>query len=641
MRSGKSFYYILSIYLILCYGSVFAQSDWAIISLVVNGIPKGDIECQLEGNEITLPTKQVLNIIRPYLSSHYFAIIGEIKTDYLTLENLSFLGLPTQFDAASLTVHIQIPPQFMTEKSLGSEEKPQLKMTQILKPAQVSAFLNGNVVFGIKKNSELPPYMIGSLNIDGALNIYGWVSEAETAFILDQSVKTELRNLRLIHDFRNIGVRLSVGTVDLPQTGFQSRFNVAGIAIGSNQESLLLPDQSSITERRKPSILKDSDFIVVNNTAKILVSVNGITIRNTTVGPGRYRIGDLPLASGLNNVVIKIEEEGKPPIEQHIGIPYEEALLSQQDFRFAFGMGMTTDDMIAPIGSAFFRYGITDTLEAGVNIQGGFGVLLGGISLKLATFLGYFYGDGAIKVSYNDGGLIYTPAYNSSLQYRLNLPYQPYIPRFGLSFQYMSSGFSPPQIINTTTSLIPSWKVAAQIAQATPVGISLALLGDYSSNSGNAGSFSTAIGLSMPFGKETTFSASFAIDNRLGYWLPQASLSLLVIPGTGKTTSHVYQSLINGETGIEVAWNSGNKTRDYNGSVSVTNPVEAGTSPRSINANLKRTGALIDWGTQFWYRDNRDGTEPGYGGTFSTEGSIVYADGIPAFSHRVFDSFAI
>jgi len=641
MRSVRTLTLIL--WLIFLGFPLFSQANMVPVSLIVNGIPQGDVEAQIELSDVSLPTALVIRVLQPILAEEYFKAISGAETKNLRLSDLRFLGLEANFDSQNLIIRLQVPSHFMKEKPLQPDSARSSRAATTVGPAPLSAFANGVFNLGIQKDPEFSPYLILNTNVDGAVNLRGWVTEAEGSLSMKELTTVELRNLQEVYDYRPWGVRFAAGTVDLPQTGFQGRLNLAGVTVGSNPDALLKTGTPSPAEPKRNRILGDLDLIEVNNPAKISIKTNGITVRSETVGPGKYRIGNLPLASGLNDVVIRIEEEGKPPIERRLGIAYDGALLQRGDYRFALGLGADTAETSRLTESGLFRYGIFEALEGGANIQNGLGVLLGGLSLKAATILGFFYGDGAASYPYSDSDSEFPASlgYSGSIQYRLGFPAHPFFPRFGLGFQYATANFSIPQLAPTTAPLGPPWRVSAQVAQATPVGIALALMGDYGSSDGRTRVFGTAFGLSATLGTGISLSASLSMDNRLGYLVPQASLSLLIIPGDGKTVTHYYQSLTDGEAGAELGWNTGNKTGDYNGTVGITNPLGPPNSPGTFSGSLKRIGSIGDLSSAFWYRDNRDGLGPSYGGTLGAEGAWVYADGVGAPSRRVYDSFAI
>ena len=637
MRSIK--YWSITLFLSLIATAISAQNERALISLYVNGIYRSEINALIqEESSILLPTTDVLQALKPLLDKQYYDILVNLNTEFISLKDIQFLGITAEFNKSILQLNLNVPYQYLPEKYLNGERTTKINTNLTISPEPFSAYLNTTTAIGFKKEPQLSPFFIGSISLNGVVNFHRWVIDTEGSLKYNVQPNLELKKLQLVHDFRTLGLRFMTGTIDLPQTGNQSRISTIGMSISSYPESLLISNPVTAIEKKRTLYINSSDFIVVNHPAKITIKTNGITVRNVNVDPGKYKIGELPFASGINNVVVQIEEVGQDPIEYRMLIPFEEGLLTQKDYRFALGMGLDSLDINRFSTSGYFRYGLTDAIELGTNLQIGFGVLLGGISLKTATILGYFYGDSAVSLTYNEP--VYQPGYSGTLSYRLNLPSYPYIPHVGFSYQYNTPQFFTSLSSRDSIASDPSWKFSMQLTQSTTIGLSFALTGDVGSSSGR-NYVSTALGFSIPVRKGTTLSSSFSMDNHLGYFIPQGSISLLVIPQNGTTISHYHQSITDGESGFEVSMDNDENNKKYNGSISVSNPIFPSLNPFSLNATIKRTGEISTITSNIWYLNNQNGTESSYGSTINFEGALVYADGIIAFSHPIFDSFVI
>jgi len=634
MRNIK--YWYINVCLFLLAISIGAQNEEALISLYVNGIYKSEINALMqEDASIQLPTSDVLQALKPLLDQQYYDVLNDLHTSFITLNDIQFLGITAEYDKNLLQLHLHIPYQYMPLKYLNGKEKSKITTNLSISPEPISAYLNTTATAGVKKLPELSPLFMGSIFLNGVVNFHRWVIDTEGSLKYDIQPYFELQKFQLVHDFRTLGLRFTTGTIDLPQTGNQSRIHTTGVYIGSYPASLITEHPITDLEQKRTLFINSSDFIVVNHPAKIAIKTNGITVRNVKVDPGKYKIGELPFASGINNVIVQIEEIGQDPVEYRMLIPFDEGLLAQRDYRFALGMGLDSLDMDRFSLSGYFRYGLTNLIELGTNLQSGFGVILSGISLKTSTVLGYFYGDSTVSFMYHESG--YTPGYSGTLTYRLNLPSYPFVPHIGFSYQYSSPQFSTPLSSRDSIASDPSWKLSMQLAQSTSIGLSFSITGDIGSSNGRTYA-STALGCSISLRKGTTLSSSFSMDNHLGYFIPQGSISLLIVPQNGSTISHYYQTITDGESGFEVSIDNDNT---YNGTISVSNPTIPSVNPFSLNAYIKRNGEISTFTSNIWYRNNHNEPEPSYGSTVSFEGALVYAGGITAFSHRIFDSFAI
>lgn len=214
MRNVRDLTVILWL-LVLC-SPLFSQTNTVPVSLIVNGIPQGDVEAQIEGSEVSLPTVLVIRILQPILATEYFKAIEGAETKSFRLSDLRFLGLGADFDSQNLIVRLQVPSHFMKEQPLQPKSDGGSQTVKRVGPAPLSAFVNGIFNVGVQKDPELAPYLIANTDVDGALNLRGWVTEAEGALSVNRLTTVELRNLQEVYDYRPLGIRFAAGTVDLP-----------------------------------------------------------------------------------------------------------------------------------------------------------------------------------------------------------------------------------------------------------------------------------------------------------------------------------------------------------------------------------------------------------------------------------------
>ena len=619
-----------------------AQAEPAIITLYVNGDSKGDVGITVDGETLLLPPEPILDGLRPYLSPEALKVIEYVATGTLALEDLRLAGIDAVFDTDTLTLRLETPVRFMREHILGEKIKTTLARGPLIEPAFFSAFANVSLRAGAvaATGTELSTTVGGDL--DGALNLDAWVAEASGSLSMGQSFSAELRNARIVRDFRGLALRLAGGIMDLPQTSLLGRVHLVGLAIASNPEAGLNAVQADGNESAYAGrVLGDSGFIVTEKNARITVLVNGVVLRTEAVRPGRYRIGDLVFVSGLNEVVVRIEEEDEAAVERRVAVPFDGSLLEAGKFRYSLGFGA---DSFAPdrvAASGFLDFGLGGSAELGTSFQVGSGTLLYGISVQAATPLGSFSADGALswaRIGEKGGD---TPGWSAKGMYRIGYPGRPLIPQLGIGFEYATASFSPPSLEVWRNPAGDIWRGNAQIVQSTPFGASVALAADYGSSDGVRRSFAVALGVSAGLDQGATMNFSATLDDRQGILLPGATVSVLIIPDGGRTSARFRHSLGDSGTGFDFSSTTGMGPGSLTATLGTENPAGPEGTVMTVNAGLKRTGKLIDVSGSFSYLDNRSLAGKALGASVVADGALVFAGGLLAPSHRVADSFVI
>jgi len=640
------FFAFILIFSLLNASQIHAQAEPAIVTLYVNGDLKGDVEISVDGESVFLPPEPILAGLRPYLSPEALKVIEYVATGTLALEDLRLAGIDTVFETDTLTLTLEIPVRFMQERMLGEKIKTILTRGPLIEPAFFSAFINASLRGGVSGLSGSEPSATIGSDLDGALNLDSWVAEASGNLSVGQSFSYELRSARIIRDFRGPALRLTGGIMDLPQTGLLGRVPVVGFAIASNPEAALGGGQTGgIDSAYSSRVLGDSGFIVTEKNARITVLVNGVVLRTESVRPGRYRIGDLAFVSGLNEVVIRVEEDGEEPVERRVPVSFDSSILEAGTFRYALGFG--TDDFSPDrvAASGFLDFGIGGFAELGTSVQAGSATLLYGISAQVATPLGAFSADAALSWAYigkkvGEKGKE-SLGWSAKGLYRLGFPGRPLIPQFGMGFEYTTASFSTPTFAVLRNPAGDIWRGTVQIVQSTPFGVSVALAGDYGSSDGLRRSFAVALGVSAGLDQGANMNFSATLDDRQGVLLPGATVSVLIIPDGGRTSARFRHSLGDSETGFDFSSTTGMGPGSLTATLGMENPAGPDGTVMTMNAGLKRTGEISDVSGSVWYLDNRSLAGKAFGASLTADGALVFADGLFALSRRVADSFVI
>ncbi|HYE01394.1 MAG TPA: fimbrial biogenesis outer membrane usher protein, partial [Alphaproteobacteria bacterium] len=239
----------------------------------------------------------------------------------------------------------------------------------------------------------------------------GTVLEAETFYREDSATPWQRGDLRLTRDWPEARLRAVAGDLVVPAVGFQGSRSVGGLAVARNfQLDPGTPYQPA----------GQQDF-TLTDAATVEVLVNGRPARTYRLGPGPYSLRNFPGTLGANDVTIRIVDEfGRT---QTISVPFffDAQLLGEGVHEFAYAAGIASGidrgvyryDEGRLTASAWHRYGVSERLTLGLNLQGDRERRLLGAEALLATPYGTF----GLEPALSDGGGI-DPDYAARLTYR-------------------------------------------------------------------------------------------------------------------------------------------------------------------------------------------------------------------------------
>ncbi|MDP3176467.1 MAG: hypothetical protein Q8M76_01100, partial [Spirochaetaceae bacterium] len=297
------------------------------------------------------------------------------------------------------------------------------------------------------------------------------------------------------------------------------------------------------------------DELVLERKARVAIEVNGIIARRFVLQPGSYRLSELSLASGMNSIVIKIEEEGEDARGIEIGEPFDSAILNHGELDYAISLGMDRASLSMPLGSAFISAGIGRYAEVGIDAQLGFGSALGGLSTLLATNAGTIGGSTALSLNFEDPDDLRT-AFGARLSWRLSLAGSAFAPKLGAGLEYRGAGFSIPLETKLEASGASGdiWELSGQIGQSIPgVGANFAVFGNAKIEDGSMSRWGVTAGLTLPLPGSIIASFSGGSDWTASEGLkPRASIGISITPPDRKVLQY-YQDLFSRDTNLGVS----------------------------------------------------------------------------------------
>jgi len=378
------------------------------VPLVVDDVDRGTIEIdvaddpfetQMDRNALV---EQVVDFLNQEGQDEFLALPHD--NDKISAGTLFEIGITAQFDSADLVLRIDIDPELRKPLPLNltNRGQPPSSLTKPVGPAPTSAYVNVRTgldhvheTTGASKTGKRPM----RVDLAGAIAIPRAALDFRFSYNENSTRPWQRGDLRILQDFPDSAMRWTYGDLSFPTTNFQSFVPMAGITAARNYAL-------------QPYVVTEpvaSNEFVLPTTSQVEVVINGATVRSFRLPAGRYDLRDLPLGSGVNDVVLRITNDVGEVEEITYSLFFDSALLGTgiDQFSASFGLpaeektGTRTYDTSSATFSGDYRRGITNTLTFGGDFQAnGIQQLLGAQGLW-ATGLGTF--EGRLAGSYVEG----------------------------------------------------------------------------------------------------------------------------------------------------------------------------------------------------------------------------------------------
>jgi len=265
----------------------------------------------------------------------------------------------------------------MTDPPSLLESSHREASTPVLRPSRSSGFLNLNAFHERSREASGTAHARSArtrLELEGAMNLSGWVLESRAASIEPRSgsghrdlARLTLGDTRLVHDLTDWRARIELGDVRFATSGFQRADAVRGVAVTTRFE--LQPFRRFTPSGRQEFSLE--------RPSTVEVRVNGGSIKSFELAPGRYDLRDFELGSGINDVRVRVRDSLGQVRELEFGLAFEPTLLAPGTHQFSYAIGLPQRveanrvryPKQRPTISAFHKTGISDAFTAGLNLQ--------------------------------------------------------------------------------------------------------------------------------------------------------------------------------------------------------------------------------------------------------------------------------
>jgi hypothetical protein len=280
---------------------------------------------------VKINTAQLVAIIQK-LGKEIPKELIQIKTVFVSLDELTNLGFYSKYDDVKVQININLPldknnPNLL---SIGPQQEAIVEGEKA-KSETYSGYLNTSLTAGFRRDQQSNTYgdPLAS-RFDSVLNLNGYVIEATGSFQNGNLFeRDDFRITKEVDKFN--GLRISAGDLFYPVLGYQSYRKMGGVSAYTTR----LEKQGMLSSR------SSDKQIEIKYPSTLTFFVNDQAVATRKVSPGFYDISDIPLAVGVNRVRVLVEAEGSGQREE---ISFNDFVSDygikkgQQDFAIALGL---------------------------------------------------------------------------------------------------------------------------------------------------------------------------------------------------------------------------------------------------------------------------------------------------------------
>lgn len=335
--------------------------------LVYEGVELGDIaivwsadgQLFVERDSLELYLSTLVNdVVRDNIRSRF-------SDDFLIdLNDLSSEGLTIEYDFSLLQANAivaaeSVPPQ---ELSFGDRGPASSFLEGATANEKYSGFVNFNVtaIDGEESDFDRP-----DIAIDGASRFGEYVLQYDAdyseGFAGNDEYEFERRFVRVVRDFPERFLRVSVGDIIPEVRGYQASQTIGGVSV----------------VRSKREFTPFSSFrplgagrILIERPSEMQVFLNDVEVQNLRLATGTYNITELPLQFGTSNVEILLRDDTGREQRFEYSSFFDPSELDPGDHEYGVTVGFLSDSFTGepdygetePAVSAFYRK---------ANLQGG------------------------------------------------------------------------------------------------------------------------------------------------------------------------------------------------------------------------------------------------------------------------------
>lgn len=370
--------------------------------------PIGEIVLRINADDsVLIPKAALVDKLTSVLDAETLARLhgAGASGGQLSIADLRAAGFDVRFDPGLLElVFLPTPEQRPSgDLSLTGHRSPRMS-ANALSPALFSGYLN---LIGsadrVWARDDVDSQTSGRLDAESVFRMYGIVIENELSIEGDldmvcpvsawcnyeHSPGLRRQSSRLVYDMPDNLLRLQVGDANTEGTGIQRSPDILGVTLEKSPRKLRPNESIRPTGRSSFRIERSSEIQVV---------VNGAVVGRLRLRPGNYNLSDLPLATGANEVELRITDDSGEERTLAFTAFFDGSLLATGKDEWSVSAGVPSyfrdnersyrsDEYF---GSGFYRYGLTEEVTVEGHLQADNEVAMGGASVFTATAWGFF-----------------------------------------------------------------------------------------------------------------------------------------------------------------------------------------------------------------------------------------------------------
>ncbi|MDQ8202045.1 fimbria/pilus outer membrane usher protein [Pelagicoccus sp. SDUM812003] len=287
-------------------GASLEEDDNALsfpFEIEINGKSHGEVVARTTAtlDIVELQGSDLRELVVDFVSLDFLPLIESLPDDFTSLETLRELGLEIHLDLERLVIALQIQERTKNAdtgpRSIQLGYQRQINYDGHEPQARFSGYANLRFRSQRSQRDGLDGELEHSLGIDHVLNLSGYALEGESLW--NEQDGFSLRDLRLVRDFPNKLLRLSVGDISTPINDLQRGFQLVGASL--SKEFGIQPYRTFTPTSSASFRLEES--------ATVNVKVNGRLARTLQLDAGDYSIEEFKLAAGPNTMELEIQTD--------------------------------------------------------------------------------------------------------------------------------------------------------------------------------------------------------------------------------------------------------------------------------------------------------------------------------------------
>jgi len=610
------------------------------VPLVVDGVDRGSINIETADDpfETKMDREAFLDQVVDFLNEEGADLLLAIPEEdgKITAGQLFEFGIMAEFNSADLVMQIDIDPELRRPLPLNltNRGRPPRSLTEPLGPAPISGYVNIRTGLDhIHETTGDSDTGTNPVRVDfaGALALPEAALDYRFSYNENSTRPWRRGDIRVLRDIPDSALRWTYGDLSFPTTNFQSFTAMGGVTVARNYAL-------------QPYVVTEpiaSNQFVLRSASQVEVLINGAVVRTFRLPAGRYDLRDLPLGSGVNDVVLRITNDVGEVEETTFSLFFDSELLAPGIDQFSASLGLPAEekdgirtyDTSTTTFSGNYRRGITNTLTLGADLQGNnIQQLLGAQALWAARFGTV---EGRIAGSYIEGS---NADLSARLGYRIRGIRGTANRNFDLSLLYTGQRFGA--LGSTQPNNNSALDAAVRYSQRLPMKLSGSLGGTFKlarNDARNSGSVSGSLSRQLARGANLSLDLQRRRDNE-GAYENRAFVSLNIsLPGAGQNLTATRDS----QTGVSrLDWNY--RPESVIGGVAATAGIQRDSGDTRFSGELSRTGYRAEASISHDASLPRsDLTESERVTSVRLGTAVVFAGGHVAVSRPITDGFAI